>query len=426
MPDMKRRSGQPAAARPIPRDEERAYVLALVERIVRECPCRLAGTASERRAQRMLAGAFSGIGVETSLEPFRFSPEPYTSLALHFGLGTAGSLLYGASPAAAFVAHSLAGVSYLLEGTARRHLLRPLAGYADSRNLVAVVPAQGEPALRVVIVGHADAALGGIIFDPKFVERFSGPPLPVLGALLARPLRTAVVSQLALAGVDLVGLALGRRRALLWPLVALLSVPGLVALAVALEALARNEVVPGANDNITGCVALPVLASRLVPTKPANVELVLVATGAEESGWGGALALARRAKRDWDRRKTVVIAIDSLSGGELRWFEEGEMRRVRPPGWLEEVLRETAGSDPRFRALAPFDVRIGGTDAQPFASAGFDAVGLGCVDATIGAPRHYHQPTDTPENLDPDQIMLSIDIVERIVRAVIEKRVGRG
>ncbi len=41
-----------------------------------------------------------------------------------------------------------------------------------SQNLLAVMPAEGggQPSLRLVFMGHADAAFNGLVFNPAFVR----------------------------------------------------------------------------------------------------------------------------------------------------------------------------------------------------------------------------------------------------------------
>jgi hypothetical protein len=47
---------------------------------------------------------------------------------------------------------------------------------------------------------------------------------------------------------------------------------------------------------------------------------------------------------------------------------------------------------------------------------GWPGIALVCIDPDIGAPRHYHHPTDTPDNLDMTQFVLSVDYIEAVVR----------
>jgi Zn-dependent M28 family amino/carboxypeptidase len=212
---------------------------------------------------------------------------------------------------------------------------------------------------------------------------------------------------------------------LAWPLVPLelaLSVPGLLMFAANLEILLRSRVSEGANDNLSAVAALCVLAERLAVDRPRDVEIVLVATGCEEAGWGGARALAREQEQQWDKERTVVIALDCLSNGELRYVcAEGEVSRIPIPAWLDRLVREVAASDPRFARMTGFEAPIGGTDATAFLARGWQAMALVAVDPDLGMPRHYHRSTDTLEQLDLDQLMSSIDFTEKLVRALMHR-----
>jgi len=410
--------------RKIARDDERETIAALIRRIVDECPRRRATSRSERRAHEILADALEHIGVATHFESFRFNDSPHASVALHFGIGTVASALSLLSPAIALPLHAISAASYALDTTRRAQVLRRLLRWGESQNLVASLRGDEgvEPRLRIVLVSHIDAALTGLVFDPRVLELFAKKPHnALLREVLARPIRLSLLGEVGLVGLDVLGILLGPARAILWPAVAALSAPGALTTLLALEAELRNEIVPGANDNLTGCAALPLLASRLAPDLPADVELVLVAAGAEEAGLGGSTALARSMRATWDPRRTIVLAIDSLTNGDLHWFEEGELYRMGPRPRLARALRAAAASDPRFASVGPFDVGVGGTDAQPFHEAGYEAIGIGCIDPKLGAPRHYHQPTDTPENLDLDQLMQSIDFIEGVVRALFAR-----
>lgn len=90
--------------------------------------------------------------------------------------------------------------------------------------------------------------------------------------------------------------------------------------------------------------------------------------------------------------------------------------------WLREAVEsiDCAGSGRIESFVAP----LGGTDASPFIQHGWDAVGLCCLDPELGAPRHYHLPSDTLENLDMDQLMRSIDVVEALARELVRRRLG--
>lgn len=60
------------------------------------------------------------------------------------------------------------------------------------------------------------------------------------------------------------------------------------------------------------------------------------------------------------------------------------------------------------------------TDAWPFLAYGYAALGVGRIDAATGTPRHYHLPDDSPEILDYDQLLTSIDFAELMIRTLAD------
>ncbi len=406
--------------------DERAYVRSMIEEIVRECPRRQAASEDERRAHDLVHAEFERMGLPGTFQEFRFNDSLYQNLALHFGLGAAGTAVSSVAPLLSMMIHLAVGTSHYLDSTRRGFLLRRLLPFKPSRNLVVRVPASRGAELRIVLLAHIDSAFTGLMFDPRLLRNLGPRLIPRDLNPLNRSLMLACYSQFLLAGVDAGKLVLGPLALLLLPLEALLAVPQWITFLLNLQVVLKNEIVPGANDDLSGVAALALLARRLVPSKPDNVELVFAVTGAEEASMGGAQALAREHMDTWDRKRTVIIGLDGLASGQLRWFEEGEVKVVPVPAWIEEILQGIAASDPRFGGLRRFRIPMGATDVLPFRSMGWDGVCLGCVDEDWGAPRHYHQPTDTPENLDPGEVVAAVDVAEKLVQAIVGQRTGKG
>jgi hypothetical protein len=85
-------------------------------------------------------------------------------------------------------------------------------------------------------------------------------------------------------------------------------------------------------------------------------------------------------------------------------------------------LRETIASSPDFAAVRPYRIPVGATDVMPFVSKGYKGVAIGCVDTDYGAPRHYHHPSDTADNLDFDQLVQSVDFIDEFVKVLIRSQ----
>lgn len=397
--------------------DEAAWAEAFIRRVIEECPRRQPTSHDERRAHEIIRAEFDRLGLDAELQPFRFGDNLYRNLAVHFGLGVLASTVAKRHPWVAAALHGLAGVSYLADSTRKGFILRRLQGWGASQNMVAVSPASGEPRLRVVFVAHADAAFTGMLFEEWFVRRFGSKPGP-----LYRPMKLATGSLFASAALDAArGLGLVRGRAADVAQTAL-ALPALLTFLLNADIVARDTIVPGANDNLSGVAGILLLAHRLLGDQPDDVEYVFVASGCEEASLGGADALAHRAERAWDRERTVVLAIDGLSNGDLFWFTEGEVRPVPLAPRLERDLRAVVASDEAFAEVEPFAIPVGGTDAVPFALRGFEAVGIGCVDRDLKAPRNYHLPSDTVDNMDPTLIPPCVDFVEALVRHLVATR----
>ncbi len=412
---------KPRGTQPI--DDEAAYVRELLEGIVERCPKRSSGSEDERRAGAIIAHELAALGLDTEVEAFEFNESIYQAMALHFGIGSLGTLISPYAPPVAFTLHLLAGGSYLLDSTKRAFLLRKLLPYRESQNVVATLPAEGAPKLRIVLLAHLDAAFTGRMFARETVMRMQ--KIPSCLGFAKRGLALATYSQFALAGFDLLRMALGPLSWPLRPLEHAIGMPSYIAFALNLDVVLRNEIVPGANDDLSGVVALPALAARLGGAKPAEVELVFVATGCEEAGMGGADALARKHATEWDREDTVIVGIDGLSNGDLHFFEkEGEVVQHSAPRWMVEAAKRVVDAESRFDEVRGFTIPVGGTDVGPFLVRGYDGMCLGCIDPEIGSARHYHLPEDTPANLDWDKLGLSIDYTEAFVHEIWRSRLN--
>lgn len=401
------------AAPPLSPLDEAAWARDFVRTICDAAPRRMATSEDERRAHGMIQAEMERIGLSTEVHEFTWHRSLYANLALHFGLGTIGSIVAPWAPALGLALHATSALSYALDSSRQAFLLRRLFPFQGSQNVLGYVRAKSGPRRRVVFLAHADAAFTGLLFQPEFVKRLGAKP----GSPLFKSLRIATGALAGLAVLDAVQLATGKSKALTAAR-AVLSLPPFLAAALNVDVVVRNQIVPGAADDLSGVAGLVLLARRLQGKIPDDVEVVFVATGCEESGLGGAQSLARDMRGRWDTDNTVIIGMDSLANGDLCYYEEGEVFPVPLAPWLRETIESVTSSTPHLADVAPFEIPVGGTDAIPFAVAGYPAVTLGCVDRKMGLPRHYHVPTDTPDNMEAEQIPRGLDLAERLFHAV--------
>jgi len=245
---------------------DHAYVKELIERIVRECPDRRPTSPDELKSQMMMKDEFEQLGLATEVHPFLFNENLYANVALHFGLASLGTLVSPTMPLAAFVLHLGSAASYWADSTRKAYVLRRLFPFKPSRNILAVLPAEGKPRLRVVLLAHADAAFTGRIFEPESIEFFSE-KLPKSLHFIKRSFALAIRAQVALAGIDALRMVFGPLTLPLRPLEHLLTVPSLLTFLGSLDVVLKNLIVPA---RATTCPAWPLCPCWRIAWAPAR------------------------------------------------------------------------------------------------------------------------------------------------------------
>jgi acetylornithine deacetylase/succinyl-diaminopimelate desuccinylase-like protein len=334
------------------------------------------GSAAEDKPQvTWLEGRLRDAGAhELHTETFRFQRRPWRHIA-HFlaGIGAAAA---GGPAGAGVAAATLASLE--MEVSGRSRWLAKFLPAGEGVNVVARIPAGGEPERTVVFVAHHDAQRSGLLWR---LPRSSGP--------------FALPAQLALAVIAL-GCAAGVRT------LRALGAVGLGVCALLGLDIARSPLVPGANDNATGVAALVALAAAFARDPLERTDVVAVFSDCEEVGLGGAAAWIDAHRDKLQPAATLVVSLDTLGSGEPAVVSrDGAVTAVfsrETQEWADRGALRVAVAPPRR-----VDV-IASTDAIVAHHAGLHALSIvSCApDGSLGP--HYHQPTDTPANVDYDSV----------------------
>jgi hypothetical protein len=289
-----------------------------------------------------------------------------------FAAGGIGAAALGGVAGAGLAAASLTAVE--LDVSGRSTWLARFLPRGEGVNVVARVPAAGEPQRTLVFIAHHDAQRSGLMWRlPRSRQPMALPAQAVfvaiafaclIGSRMLRMLGALVLGALALLGLD----------------------------------VARHRVVPGANDNASGVAALVALVAAFARDPLERTDVVAVFSDCEEVGLGGASAWVAAHGGELDRASTLVVSLDTLGSGEpavvscdgalsshyaretQSWADRGALRAAVPPPRRIDLVAPTDGSPARFAGLHTLSL-------------------VSCApDGTLGA--HYHQPTDTPENVD--------------------------
>lgn len=373
---------------------------------------RPSASAGERRAAEWIAARMREHGHPATVERERAHGGYWWPLGLlNGGVALAGlAARRSRSRGARLLAGALgvAGAAAIWDevGGGRLWLRRALFPHRDTFNVVGEVGEAGAPE-TVVLVTHHDAARSGLVFHPAlprlFAERFpklherSSQTVPFMYATWLGPVLVAAGATLGRAGLLRAGSLLAG------------------ATAGAMADIARSEVVPGANDNLSAVAVLLALARSLGERPQAGVRVVLLSTGSEESFMEGMQGFMRRHRATLDPAHTTFLCLECVGSPTLVLVEAEGMLRMRP--YSEAARRRLAEAAAAAGVELVRGLRtVAATDALVALRRGYAAVTLASVDATK-FPANYHWPSDTPENLDWGTIERSFAVAERFIRS---------
>ncbi len=359
---------------------------------------RRAGSEAERQAAEWIAERIERAGTPARVEEEWFYPG-YARELLPLGAAgfAAGALaINGRRRALATVIGAAAAAAIADDASNGTRFWRKLLGRRKQTwNVVAT--AGDEAADRtLVVLAHHDAAPTGRMFDPTF-QRWLARRFPELiqRSDTSPGLWWPVVGGPALAAVG----ALTGSRAIAR------AGATLSALTVALGFdIARDRIVPGANDNLSAVAALVAIAERLNREPVEGIRVLLVSCGAEEVLQGGIYGFADRHFPTLARDRTWFLNLDTIGSPELIMLE-GEGCFViedYPSPQFRDVIARAAE-----RTTGPLRRGVrsrASTDSVIPSRAGYPIATLASWEPDTKLLSNYHLMSDTPENLDYDTV----------------------
>jgi len=357
----------------------------------------------ERRAAEWILERLEGSSADARIEEERAHGTYWVPLGLMTGAaGLAGLARRSRSRAALVAAAAAAGIAD--DVSAGPHLFRRLLRHRPTYNVVAEAGDRGAER-TIVFVAHHDAAHGGLVFAPQLTTV----PADVFPRWYARQETSPQVMLLVAAGPVLVALGalagLGRLRAA-GTVMALGSVA-------AFADIGLRDVVPGANDNLSGVAAVLELARALRERPVRGVRVLLVSTGSEESFMEGMRGFARRHFASLPRESTEFVCLDSVGSPELILIEGEGMLRMRD--YTHELRERIAAVAGRAGIHLRRRLRLGlATDGLIALKAGYRSAAIGSV-TKYKLPLNYHSRLDTADRLHYETVRDAAALCEALV-----------
>jgi Peptidase family M28 len=290
----------------------------------------------------------------------------------------------------------------------RRRFRRLLPKHSCHHVLGELGPSDAER--TIVVMAHHDAAHTAFFFNPAITEAVGeSAPWVFEQNDTSPPLMWPVVGGPALVAA---GAAVGSR--------------GLTSLGTFLSAgaaafmahIGAGQVVPGANDNGSGCVAQLAIARALSERPPENTRILFLSTSEEALCEGMGLFMERHAG-ELPADRTFFLCLDTIGSPHLLALRgEGMLRLREYPRESLDLVDSTAeelGID-----LFP-NLRLrNATDGIFPLAAGYQCVSIASCNQWKN-PSNYHWRTDLPENVDYGTVADAIRLSEAVIRKLDER-----
>jgi hypothetical protein len=262
----------------------------------------------------------------------------------------------------------------------------------------------------IVLMAHHDAAHTAFFFNPAITEAVGeSAPWVFEQNDTSPPLMWPVVGG---PGLVAAGALLGNRR--LTGLGTFVSAGG----AALMAHIGAGEVVPGANDNGTGCVGQLAIARALSERPPENTRILFLSTSEEALCEGMGLFMERHAA-ELPADRTFFLCLDTIGSPHLLVLRgEGMLKLREYPAESLELLDSTA-EELDIDLIPNLRLRNATDGIFPLA-AGYQCASVASCNQWKN-PSNYHWKTDLPEHVDYGTVAEAIRLSEAVIRKLDER-----
>jgi Peptidase family M28 len=334
---------------------------------------RAPGSDAERRAAGHLEGRLKELGREVEVESVEVWPNWPLAYAILAALSVVGSVLSVSVPLVGVVLALLAVLLTFLDAAVLLPTVRRLLGRRASQNVISWGD-RDKPGL-LLLVAHYDAGRGGLAISQKADERRAA-----FGHLIRRPIGPleplfwAELAVLVFCVLRLPGLS----GTFLTALQFIPTVVLIVSVALLLN-IALSGTKPGENDNASGAALALALADRFGGALE-HFDVHVLFAGGQQAVAGGSRAFLKRHKDELGRERTVVLNLDAVGSGTLRYTSrEGPLIAVKSHPQLVQLCDAIAEDDEDGQTFgARAIVNRVPSDAYAARSAGLPATTISC------------------------------------------------
>lgn len=395
------------------------YTVKAIEHVIKNFGPRESGSKACYKTQEYIADFLGNAVDESHFEGYTVAPKAFFSFTKFVSIivMVAAIILYPlllSDVISYFVFNiafgSVVGVGLfvtVMEFLLYKQFCDPFCKKVEGHNFIATRKASGETKRRIIISGHCDS-----VYEWRHMYRFKGiGQTVILASVIVSAIASFIVCiiQAALIGNGVDNGFADFVRYLSYGLFPFTSV-SMIGL---LTFVDFKNVVPGANDNLTGTYAAACAVKMLdeAGIRFENTEVVCMITDGEEAGLRGCKKFAKDHYDEYMNQgiETAVLCVDTLTDLDyLNVYNRDMTGTVRHNQKFSALVMESAkeaGKD----SMKYANVFFGSSDAAAFTQAGIPATCLAAMDPTPAD--YYHNRRDSYDRLVPEAIEVGYECV---------------
>ncbi|MFW9923934.1 MAG: M28 family metallopeptidase, partial [Candidatus Thorarchaeota archaeon] len=184
-----------------------------------------------------------------------------------------------------------------------------------------------------------------------------------------------------------------------------------------------DEIVMGANDNLSSTATTIALSKYFKKYRPRNTELILASMGAEEIGEQGAKDFAK--KHPELLKNTLCFVLECVGAGkELLVIKRDFMHITKYDSEVISLITQAhelySQSNSDVLPIRVGNLILGSSDASMYSKKGYQSTFVIMLDESSTKPENWHEKTDTVENINKKNLKDILGITICFVKIVDE------
>lgn len=385
------------------KDSASQYMVDQITYVVENCGLRSPGDPGELKACEYLADELkNNCGCDNvKIDSFKLNPNAfYGWIYVSITCGLLNLLLYFFLPLAGAILMAIGFVVMILEFILYKKAIDPLFPEKTSHNLTATKKPTGEIKQRVFFQGHMDAA-----WNWPVNEKLGG--RAYVGHIIIAVVGVFYMFVLAIVRCCMMDLTPGVFTPAMNPGLFYAGIADIVFLPFIFGMYFmwnENKVVPGANDDMSGCLMAVGILHQLQESgcDLEHTEVGVILSGSEEAGLRGTKAWCQEHKDDFKDVPTYIFSFDTINDLTALMANYKDLNStVTTDKELNDKFCDSCdelGIKIKKGAIPFFG---GSTDAAGFAQGGFRCAGITAMSQSP-IPSFYHTVKDKPELLNKE------------------------